>query len=322
MKSLARIALALACAGSSILAAPEEYPSRPIRLVVGYAAGGPADAVARHLAAVAAKALGQPIVIENRGGAAGSIAAASVARAAPDGYTLLYGTTDLVMYPALRRNVAYDPLKDFTPVVGTSKRALLLVVQPALGLSSLQQLVASAKAKPGELTYESSGVGSIEHLAAEVFQKVAGIELVHVPYKGSAPAIIDLIAGQVQMGFEVPVGIIGHVKSGKLTALVTTGSERLSSLPDVPTAYEVGMPGLDLQAPWAGVFVPAGTPKDRIMRINAEFARARNAKQTVAHPIFADSQSIAGTQEQFATFVRSEYVRWQTVIRDAGIEKD
>jgi tripartite-type tricarboxylate transporter receptor subunit TctC len=266
-----------------------------------------------------AKALGQPVVVDNKGGAAASIAAASVARAPPDGYTVFYGTTDVVMYPALYKNATYDPVKDLAPVTGIGKRPPVLVVQPSLGVKSLQELVALAKAKPGALTYESSGVGSIEHLAAEIFQKVAGIQLVHVPYKGSAPAIVDLLAGQVQMGFEVPVGIVGYVKSGKLVALVTAGADRLTSLPGVPTAYEVGLPGLDLRAPWAGIFVPAGTPRDRIMRLNLEFAKARNAKETVEHPVFTDSRPITGTPEQFGAFVKSEYSRWGALVKEIGL---
>ena len=315
----------VACAGISLwwvsphFCAAEQYPDRPLKLVVGYSAGGPADSVARHLAGIVAKALGQPVIVENKGGAAGSIAAAAVARAAPDGYTVFYGTTDIVLYPALYKGAPYDPVRDFAPVTGISKRPPVLVVQPALGVKSVQELVALAKAKPGMLTYESSGVGSIEHLAAEIFQRAAGIQLIHVPYKGSAPAIVDLVAGQVQMGFEVPVGISGHIRSGKLIPLVTASAERLTSLPNVPTALEVGMPGLDLRAPWAGIFVPAGTPVDRIKRLNQEFAKARNAKEAVDHPVFTDSQSITGTPEQFGAFVKSELSRWVTLVKDARI---
>jgi tripartite-type tricarboxylate transporter receptor subunit TctC len=304
---------------SPCLCVAEQYPDRPLKLVVGYPAGGPADSVARQLAAIVAKAVGQPVIVENKGGAAGSIAAGTVARAAPDGYTIFYGTTDVVLYPALYKNAVYDPVRDFAPVTGIGKRPLVLVVQPSLGVKSVQELVALAKAKPGMLTYESSGVGSIEHLAAEIFQSVAGIQLVHVPYKGSAPAIVDLVAGRVQMGFESPVGIGGHIKTGKLVALVTAGSERLTSLPNVPTAYEVGMPGLDLRAPWTGIFVPAGTPRDRVMRLNPEFAKARNSKEAVDHPVFTDSRPITGTPEQFGAFAKSEYSRWVTLVKETHI---
>jgi tripartite-type tricarboxylate transporter receptor subunit TctC len=299
--------------------AAEQYPERPLKLVVGYSPGGPADSVARHLAGIVAKALGQPVIVENKGGAAGSIAAAAVARAAPDGYTVFYGTTDVVLYPALYKSAAYDPVRDFAPVTGIGKRPPVLVVQPALSVKSVQELAALAKAKPGMLTYESSGVGSIEHLAAEIFQRVAGIQLIHVPYKGSVPAIVDLVAGQVQMGFESPVAISGHIKSGKLVPLVVAGAERLTSLPSVPTAAEVGMPGLDLRAPWAGIFVPAGTPVDRIKRLNQEFVKARNAKETIDHPIFTDFQPITGTPEQFGAFVKSELSRWTSLVAEARI---
>jgi tripartite-type tricarboxylate transporter receptor subunit TctC len=240
------------CLISTCVWAAEQYPDRPLRLVVGYSAGGPADSVARHLAGIVAKALGQPVVVENKGGAAGSIAAATVARAATDGYTVFYGTSDVVMYPALYKDAAYDPVKDLAPVVGIGRRPPVLVVQPSLGVKTLQELVALAKTKPGTLTYESSGVGSIEHIAAEIFQRAAGIKLLHVPYKGSAPAIVDLVAGQVQMGFETPVGVVGHIKSGKLVPLVTAGANRLTTLPQVPTAYRSGAAGFGPPCPVGG----------------------------------------------------------------------
>jgi tripartite-type tricarboxylate transporter receptor subunit TctC len=295
------------------------WPERPIRLVVGYPAGGSADAGARHLAGIVSKALGQQVVVENRPGAAGSVAAASVARAPADGYTVFYGTSDLVIHAALNPKAAYDPQRDFTPVTGIGRRPVLLVAHPSVKARTVKELVALARAQPGALTVESSGVGSIEHLSAEVFQRATGVKLTHVPYKGSAPAILDLLAGQVQLGFEVPLAVVEHVRAGKLAAIVSAGRERLVSLPEVPTVHEAGVPELDLQAPWAGIFVPARTPAAVVARLNAEFVRARNLEETRASPVFLDSVSITGTPEAFSAFVRAEVARWARIARDTGV---
>lgn len=316
------IAFVLACfAGFAFHAdAADAYPSKPIRLVVGYAAGGAADAGARHLARILSTRLGQSVVVDNRPGASGSIAATTVASSPADGYTLLYATTDLILYPLLTGSRAYDPLKDFVPVAGVSRRPLLLVVPPSLGFRNVRDLLGAAKARPNALAFESSGVGSIEHLAGHLFQKLTGTQLLHVPYKGSAPGILALLGGQVQMGFEVPLGVMEHVKSGKLVALLTTSSERLASLPAVPTAKEEGFAALDVKAPWGGIFAPAGTPPDRVARLNSEFSAARNAADTARHPIFAESISLTGPADGFATFVRSDHERWAALIREAGLK--
>ncbi|MBK8015465.1 MAG: tripartite tricarboxylate transporter substrate binding protein [Betaproteobacteria bacterium] len=299
--------------------AADPYPARPIRMMVGYAAGGAADAAARHLATLVSRRLGQNVVIENRPGASGSIAAAIVASSPGDGYTLLYATSDLILYPLLTGSTAFAPLRDFVPVIGVSRRPLLLVAQPSLGFKSARDLVAAAKARPGTITFESSGVGSVEHLAGHLFQKLTATELIHVPYKGSAPGILALLGGQVNIGFEVPLGVLDHVKAGKLVALLTTSGERLTSLPSVPTANEEGLAGLDIRAPWGGIFAPAGTPSERVARLNAEFAAARNAPETRAHAVFAESISLAGPADAFAAFVRTEHERWSALIRDAGL---
>jgi tripartite-type tricarboxylate transporter receptor subunit TctC len=247
------------------------------------------------------------------------VAAASVARAPADGYTVFYGTSDLVIHAALNPKAAYDPQRDFTPVTGIGRRPVLLVAHPSVKARTVKELVALARAQPGALTVESSGVGSIEHLSAEVFQRATGVKLTHVPYKGSAPAILDLLAGQVQLGFEVPLAVVEHVRAGKLAAIVSSGRERLASLPEVPTAHEAGVPELDLQAPWAGIFVPARTPSAVVARLNAEFVRARNREETRASPVFLDSVSITGTPEAFSAFVRAEVARWARIARDTGV---
>ena len=312
----ALLAFAL-CGASAVMAGP--WPERPLRLVVGYPAGGSADAGARHLAGIVSKALGQQVVVENRPGAAGSLAAASVARAAPDGYTVFYGTSDLVIHAALNPKAAYDPLRDFVPVTGIGRRPVLLVAHPSVKARTVKELVALARAQPGSLAVESSGVGSIEHLSAEVFQRATGVKLTHVPYKGSAPAILDLVAGQVQLGFEVPLAVVEHVRAGRLAAIASSGRERLASLPEVPTAYEAGVPELDLQAPWAGIFLPAKTPAAVVARLNAEFVRARNLEETRASLVFVDSVPITGSPEAFDAFVRAEAARWARIARDTGI---
>lgn len=186
----------------------------------------------------------------------------------------------------------------------------------------MQELVALAKAKPGQLNFESSGFGSVEHLAAEVFQHQTGISMVHVPYKGSAPAVVDLVAGRVQVGFEVPLNVDGHIRSGKLVPLMSTGRERLGSLPKVPSAPESGLPAMVLNVPWAGVLAPAGTPADRIALLNSVFTQARNAKETVSHPVFADANPMTGPPQAFGAFLSTELARWAKIVSDSGIEPE
>jgi tripartite-type tricarboxylate transporter receptor subunit TctC len=301
--------------------AAEVFPARPIRLIVGYAAGGAADAAARHLARAVSATLGQNVVVENRPGASGSIAAATVLGSAADGYTLLYATTDLILQPLLTGSAGHDPVRDFAPVVGVSSRPLVLVVPAAGGLRSVDELAAAARARPDTVTYESSGVGSVEHLTAYLFGKLVAARLVHVPYKGSAPGIVALLANQVQFGFEVPLGVAEHVRSGKLLALLTTAPERLASLPSVPTAREAGLAGLDVGGHWGGIFARTGTPRDRLTRLNAAFSEARNAPDVAAHPVFRESTSLAGPVDAFGVFVRTEQERWRSLVREAGLER-
>jgi len=300
--------------------AAEPFPSRPIRLVVGYAAGGAADAAARHLARIVSATLGQNVVVENRPGASGSIAAATVAGSPADGHTLLYATTDLILQPLLTGSAGYEALRDFVPVVGVSRRPLVLVAPSATGFRSVSELTAAARARPDAVAYESSGVGSVEHLVAHLFGRVIGAQLVHVPYKGSAPGILALLGNQVQFGFEVPLGVAEHVRSGRLVALLTTAPERLASLPAVPTAREAGLAGLDVRGHWGGIFARAGTPQDRVTRLNAAFASARNAPETAAHAVFQESTSLAGSADAFAAFVRAEQERWTALVREAGLK--
>lgn len=300
--------------------AAEAFPSRPIRLVVGYAAGGAADAAARHLARIVSATLGQNVVVENRPGASGSIAAATVAGSPADGHTLLYATTDLILHPLLTGAASYDPLRDFVPVVGVSRRPLVLVAPAAAGFRSVSELVAAARAKPDAVAYESSGVGSVEHLTAHLFGKVIAAQMVHVPYKGSAPGILALLGNQVQFGFEVPIGVIEHVRAGRLVALLTTAPERLASLPGVLTAREAGLAGVDVRGHWGGIFTRTGTPQQRVEKLNAAFAAARNAPETVAHAVFQESISLAGPADAFGAFVRADHDRWGALIRDAGLK--
>lgn len=317
-----RLALVILCSTFGLPrpgGAAEAFPSRPIRLVVGYAAGGAADAAARHLARIVSATLGQNVVVENRPGASGSIAAATVAGSPADGHTLLYATTDLILHPLLTGAASYDPLRDFVPVVGVSRRPLVLVVPSASGFRSVSELAAAARARPDAVAYESSGVGSVEHLIATLFGRLIGAQLVHVPYKGSAPGILALLGNQVQFGFEVPLGIAEHVRSGRLVTLLTTAPERLASLPAVPTAREAGLAGLDVRGHWGGIFARAGTPQDRVAKLNAAFAAARNAPETVAHAVFQESISLAGPADAFAALLRGEHERWSTLVREAGL---
>jgi tripartite-type tricarboxylate transporter receptor subunit TctC len=302
----------------SSAAAAQDYPTRPITLVVPYAAGGGNDIMARTAGDKMSSILGQQIVIENRGGAGGSIATRQVARAAPDGYTLvLGGTGTLAIDPTLYANAGYDPRKDFTPIglIGTS--ALVLVINPSIPAHTLKELIAYAKVNPGKLTYASAGVGSGIHLAAEYFRSQAGIEMTHVPYKGSAPALTDLVGGHVSMYFSSMPPAVALVKEGKLRALGVTGLERSPLFPELPTIAEAALPGFEAVLHY-GIVAPAGTPKPIVDKLNAALRQAvmsDDMKQKLA----ADgTEPLASTPEQYAADIDKEETKWSAIIKKSG----
>jgi tripartite-type tricarboxylate transporter receptor subunit TctC len=310
---------------SSLWAAPvvaQSYPSKPIRLISPYPPGGANDILARIIAPKLGENLRQQIVVENRAGATGNIGAELVAKAPPDGYTLLMGqASNLTINVSLMDKMPFDPIKDFAPITLVATTPNLLVVHPSLRVRTVKDLVALAKAKPGALNYASSGSGSAGHLAAELFKKVAGVSMVHIPYKGAAPALTDVVAGQAQLYFTSPISATPYVRSGRLRMVAVTSSRRSPSLPDVPTVAESGYPDFDVLS-WWGIVAPAAVPRDIIARLHAEIVKAVNLPDTQAH--FADQGADAATNtpDQFAAYIKSEIVKWAKLIKETGVKSE
>jgi tripartite-type tricarboxylate transporter receptor subunit TctC len=316
------IALATIPPLSTGFAAADSYPSKPVQIIVPAPPGGALDIGARIVAQKLNETLGQPVIVENRPGASHMIAAAFVAKATPDGHTLLLGSqTALAVVPILYPKAGVDPVKDFAAAALIGNVPLILVVNPSVPAKSVRELIAYAKAKPGELNFGSGGVGTTPHMAGELFVTTAGIKLVHVGYKGEAPALTDLIGGHLSMMFSNVSAAMPHVKAGKLRGLAVTSPERQAAAPGVPTVAESGLPGYEVQT-WLGLVAPAGTPREILARLNAEVAKA------VARPDvkqrFADQGMTAagGTPEQFADYIKSENVKWAKVIKDAGVQPE
>jgi tripartite-type tricarboxylate transporter receptor subunit TctC len=316
--------LALAFALTAVLAAAtaraDDYPSHPIRLIVPYAAGGGADSVARIVAKRVAETIGQPIVIENRGGGGSIIGTELVKNSEPDGYTLLMGQSGPIsINPAVYKNLPYDPLKDFAPVTMTTAYPYIMVVNPALGVKTLKEFVAFARSKPGELNYGTTGVGAANHLVTELFDSKAGIRMTHIPYRGTSLAVTDLLAGHVQMVFADPISALPHINASTLLALAVTSKNRSPVAPSVPTISESGYPGFDAIA-WHGILAPAGTPREIINRLNAEIVAALNDLETRALLEKQAMQTVGNTPEAFAGFIKQDIAIWKEVAAEAKVE--
>ena len=311
-KTLAAVVATLVSA--TALAQP--YPSKPVRFVVPYAAGGATDLIARVIGEKLAASLGQPFIVDNRPGAATLLGAQLVAKAEPDGYTLLMATsTTLAINASLYSKLPYDPVKDFAPISLAIQHPFVLLVNPNLPAQSVKELVALAKSKPGQLAYASGGSGSFPHLAMAMFQTMTGIDVIHVPYKGSAPALTDLMSGQIAMMFDNTA--LNHVKGGRIRALAVTTKDRLSVMPDVPTLQEAGVAGYELAA-WQGVIAPAGTPRPIVERLNAEIVKLMQQPDTKARLTADGGQIITSTPDQFAAYIKSEIGRFAKVVKDSG----
>jgi putative tricarboxylic transport membrane protein len=313
-------AFALAAALAADAALADDYPSRPIRLVVPYAAGGGADSVARIVAKRFGETIGQAIVIENRSGAGSIIGTELVNKSAPDGYTLLMGQSGPIsINPAVYKNLPYDPLKDFAPVTMTTAYPYIMVVSPLLGVRSLQEFVMLAKSKPGALNYGTTGVGAANHLVTELFDSKAGIRMTHIPYRGTALAVTDLIAGQVQMVFADPISALPQIRAGTLLALGVTSKERSPVAPDIPTISESGYPGFDAIA-WHGILAPAHTPLAIIDRLNREIVAALQDPETRALLEKQAMQTVGNSPEAFAAFIKQDIAVWKEVADQAKVE--
>jgi tripartite-type tricarboxylate transporter receptor subunit TctC len=318
--ALAASALALASAGQGALAA--DYPEKPVRLVVPFPPGGGADNLARLIMPKVAHALGQSIVIENKPGAGGNVGAEYVARAAPDGYTLLYGTNGTHSINAsLYRNLRFDPIKDFAPISRMTEIAAMLVVNPKLPVNSVAELIRYAKGHPGQLNFASAGNGTTSHLAGELFKTMAGIDIVHVPYRGGALAVTDLIGGQVQMMIDVMPNAYPLAKDGRVRGLAVSTARRFPGAPDYPTIAESGVPGFEASA-WDGVFAPAGTPEPVIARLNAAIRQALEDPEIIDALRARGARPVPGTPESFARHIASSSEKWAKVVRASGAKID
>jgi len=302
------------------LAQAQDYPTRAITLVVPYAAGGGNDAMARIVADHMGRTLGQQIVIENRGGAGGTIATRAAAKAAPDGYTLvLGGTGTLAVNPTLYANVGYDPRKDFAPVGLIATSALVVLVHPAVEANTVPELIALARKEPGKLNYASAGVGSGIHLAAELFASMAGVKLVHVPYKGSGPALNDLLGGHVQIYFSSLPPAVGMRAEGKVRALAVTGPGRSHVFPDLPTVAEAALPGYEAVLHY-GIAAPAGTQRGIVDKLNAALRAALASEETRAALVATGADPMPSTPEEYAADIDREETRWSRIVREVGVK--
>ena len=315
------IALLAGLAATAMNANAQLYPAKTIRLVVPYTPGAGTDTIARILAQKTGESLGQQIVIDNRPGAGGTIGTEIVAKAPADGYTLLFAPTSHAINPGIYPKLGYDTLKDFAPISVVASLPVVLAVEPSVPAISVRELVALAKSKPGQLTMASSGNGTVFHLTGELFKDAAGINIIHVPFKGGAPAVAALLGGQVNMTFETSVTLLPHIRSGKLRALGVASPRRIALLPDVPTLAESGFPNL-LAENWYGLYAPAGTPKETIARLYAELDRAIHSLDVREKLAQQGAEIRENTPEQTAAFLRSEMVKWAKVIKDSGAKVD
>jgi len=300
----------------------QPYPSRPIRLILPFPAGGPSDIVARSFGAKLSEALGQQVVPDNRGGAAGVIGAEIAARAAPDGYTLFLAAVGVMtLNPHLQRKLPYDPVRDFRPVSLLSMSPYILVVNQGVPAKSVGELATLAKAQPGKLNFASGGVGTGNHLSGELFKLAAGVDIVHVPYKGASLAVGDLVAGNVQMLFVNVLPALPHVKAGRVRALAVTSARRSAVVPDVPTFAEAGFP-MVVTSSWHGIAVPARVPPAIVQRLHGELAKIARLPDLRERMEAQGSEVVGNTPEEFVAFIRKESERWGKVIRAAGIKPE
>jgi len=315
---LGAIALATVSAG----AFAQAYPTKPVTIIVPWPPGGPSDIAARPMAKALTDEMKQTFIIDNRGGAGGNIGTAMVAKAAPDGYTLLItSSAPIVINPSLYKQMPFDPQKDLAPVTNLLRVPLILAVHPSVPAKNLQELIAYINSQKGKVQYASAGNGTPQHLTGELFKATAKVDMIHVPYKGSAPAITDLIGGHVPIMFDSAIAILPHIKGGKVKAIAITSAKRSSILPDVPTFSEAGMKGFESYA-WYGFFAPAKTPKEIITKLNTDAMKAM--KQPEWQKVLADtgSENVGESPEQFAAFIKAEAAKWAKVVKDSGATID
>ena len=322
MKPFVRTLIVLAIAGLNSGAWAQQYPIKPVRMIIGFAPGGGTDIVGRILAQKLAEALGQPVLPDNRGGAAGQIGTEAVAKAQADGYTVLMGhIAALSILPSLQK-LSYDPVKDFAPVSLVAIGPNLLVVHPSLPVKTVKDLITLAKARPGQLQFASPGAGSVQHLAGELFKLNAKVEMLHVPYKGSGQSIVDLVAGHVHLNFDSVPPVLPHVKSGRLRAIAVTSEKRYALLPEIPTVSESGLPGFDMST-WWGLLVPSnGNSKQVVARLHTETVKILRMPDVKERMAAVGAETVGNSPEEFATFIRTERAKYAKIVKDANIKLD
>ena len=310
------------CAVVCSATALAQYPAKPVRLVVPFPAGGPTDIVGRTIGQKLNETLGQPVIVDNRAGAGGVTGTEQVAKAPPDGYTVLLGSiSGLAVAMSLYPNRGYDSLRDLAPVTQAVTVTNILVVHPSLPVRNVRELLALARAKPGALNYASSGSGTVTHLAGELFKTLGHVNIVHVPFKGGAPALTALMSGEVQMSYENSLIVVPHIKAGKLRALAVTGTQRSKLMPELPTIAEGGLPGYAASG-WYGFVVPAAVPKDVVARLTADIARILRMPDVVERLSGQGAEPVGGTAEQFGAFIRSEIEKWTALVKTANMKAD
>ena len=319
MNRLCAALLALALAGT---AWAQAFPSRPIRIVVPFPPGGPSDYAARSVSQHLPALIGQPVIVDNRSGGAGITGTDAVAKSAPDGYTLLVATVGvMVIAPYLFPKLPYDPFKDFVPITNLISGPSVLVVHPSVPAHSVQELIALARAKPGSLTYGSTGAGQISHLNGELFKALAGVDILHVPYKGAAPVLPAMISGEISMNFSTAIDGLGLMRAGRLRALAVTSPKRLAVMPEVPTMDESGLKGYDVSN-WNAIWAPAGTPRALIDRLNREICKAMDSPDVRERVAAQGNLIVCDSPDDFAAYIRKEAGKWSKVVQDARIKLD
>ena len=320
---IAGLAAGMAIAAGAMPAAAhaQTWPAKPIRLVIAFPPGGPTDIVSRVIAQQLSTQLGQSVMVDNRPGAGGNIAAEMVARAPADGYTLFYNTSAITIAPALYGRVPYDPVKDFAPVSSTATNAMVLMVHPAQPPRTVREFVDWARANPNKLNYGSSGTGTITHLATAALASQLGLKLMHIPYKGSAPALVDLAAGTTQLMTDTINSALPFIKDGRMRALAVTTGKRSSVLPDLPTLAETVAPGMEMSA-WQGILAPAGTPAAIVQRLNTEVRSALEHPEVRAKLAAQGTEILGSTPDEYAALIRSELARWSRVVQETGAKAE
>lgn len=317
LRCAAALLLAISCAPSLA----DGYPTKPIRMIVPFAAGGGADIVGRLIAQKVSESWGEQIIVENRAGAAANIGAAFVARSEPDGYTLLFTGPNHATNISLYDNLTYDPVRDFAPIALLTSAPYILVANPEFQARSVSDLIKLARAHPGQIAYGSAGNGTAGHLAMELLKSTAGVDMIHVPYKGSSPMLNDLIGGRISVAFDNILSSSQFIKAGSLRALATSGARRAPSMPDIPTVAESGLPGFDVTV-WQGLLAPAGTPLSVVNLLNSKFVAALHTPEVKARLDAMNIELTGSTPAQFAEFLRADIAKWSKVIKESGARPD